>query len=67
MRLFDEAHGCMEKYLEVKIGIPASFYPTFLGLSLAEDFELGTRYINHGTSNMSIYSHETSKDKLPEA
>ena len=44
MRLFDEEHGCMEKYLEVKIGIPASFYPTFLGLSLAEDFELGTRY-----------------------
>ena len=43
MKLLDKEHGCIEKYLEVEVGIPSSFYPTFLGLNLAEDFDLGTR------------------------
>ena len=30
-------------YLDNMIGIPAQFFPTFLGLHLAENFELGTR------------------------
>ena len=41
----DKAYdGSVDRYLEAKLGFPAHFFPTYLGLHLAEDFELGTRY-----------------------
>ena len=39
----DTKDSCIENYLEIETGIPSNFYPTFLGLNLAEDFDLGTR------------------------
>lgn len=46
MHLVDDRgyDGSMERYLEAELGLSANLFPTFLGLHLAEDFELGTRY-----------------------
>ena len=43
MHLLKKKYSSMDKYLETETGIPPAFYPTFLGLRLAEDFELGTK------------------------
>ena len=38
-----EGFKSIDEYLDNTIGIPAQFFPTFLGLHLAENVELGTR------------------------
>ena len=46
MHMREKAYSTMDEYLDAETGIPTGFYPTFLGLRLAENFELGTRSVS---------------------
>lgn len=59
MHLVDERgyDGSVERYLEAELGLSANYFPTFLGLHLAEDFELGTSDTSSATT-VSFGFHE---------